>query len=53
MMGKNAASVLPDAVDAVSRTLSSLLNMASPAATCMARSDSQLCSYMKSCTNGA
>ena len=33
-MGKNAASVLPDAVDAVMRTLSSVPNMASPAASC-------------------
>ena len=40
-MGKNAASVLPDAVDAQRRTWSSLLKMASPAATWMPRSESQ------------
>ena len=32
-IGKNAASVFPDAVDAESSTLSSVLKMASPAAT--------------------
>ena len=40
-MGKNAASVLPDAVDAVSRTLSSVLKIASAAATWMPRRFSQ------------
>ena len=41
-IGKNAASVLPEAVEAHSSTLQSVLNTASPAATCTARSDSQL-----------
>lgn len=36
--GENAASVLPDAVDAESRTLASELKMASPAAAWIARS---------------
>ena len=39
-MGKNAASVLPDAVDAVRRTFSSVSNIASAAATC---TDLRLC----------
>ena len=37
MMGKNAASVLPEAVLAVSSTFSLVLNMASAAATWMER----------------
>ena len=41
-MGKKAASVLPDAVDADKRTWQSVLKMASPAATWTARRDSQL-----------
>ena len=41
-MGKKAASVLPEAVEAHSSTLSSVPNTASPAATCTARRDSQL-----------
>ena len=41
MMGKKAASVFPDAVEAVSRTLSSVLKMASAAATWIARRFSQ------------
>ena len=36
-MGKKAASVLPEAVEAVSRTLSSVPKTASPAAFCTAR----------------
>ena len=36
-IGKNAASVLPEAVDAVSRTLFSVLKIASPAAFWTAR----------------
>ena len=36
-MGKNAASVLPEAVEAVSRTFSSVPKIASPAAFCTAR----------------
>ena len=40
-MGKNAASVLPEAVEAVSSTLLSVLKMASAAATWMARRFSQ------------
>ena len=37
-IGKNAASVLPDAVEAVSRTFSSVPKIAFPAAFCTARS---------------
>ena len=40
-MGKNAASVLPAAVEAESRTLQSVPKIASPAATCTPRSVSQ------------
>ena len=42
MMGKKAASVLPEAVEAVSSRFSSVLKMASAAATWMARRLSQL-----------
>lgn len=42
-MGKNAASVLPDAVDAASSTLSSVLKIASAAATWIARRFSHSC----------
>ena len=41
MIGKKAASVLPAAVEAESRTLASVLKMASPAAAWMARSACQ------------
>ena len=40
-MGKNAASVLPEAVEAAKSTLSSVLKRASAAATCTARRQSQ------------
>ena len=38
MMGKKAASVFPEAVEADSNTLAPELKMASPAAACIARS---------------
>ena len=41
IIGKNAASVLPDAVEAQSSTFLSVLKIASPAATCIALKDSQ------------
>jgi hypothetical protein len=43
-IGKNAASVFPDAVEEQSSTLSSVLKIASAAATWIARSDCQSCS---------
>ena len=53
IIGKKAASVLPEAVDAVRRRFSSVLNKTSPAATCIALRFSQLFLYMYSCTKGA
>ena len=50
-IGKNAASVLPDAVEADNNTFSSVLKIASPAATWIARRFSHLFRYIKSCTH--